>query len=879
MRSRVKCSGRVADGQLCLADRKLRSLGQQRGLELGRNAGAQRQRLHRDTGKLHRHADDPDLARVDHPKRLDPSGYSAIAITAALNNTGTINLGNGILTSNSEISAATLSNTGTINLQGDNALGTGEAAILDIAAADPSAWTGHLSLAGQALLEFGSGSISSVANGAQIYLATSQGYIADNGATSTNSALTGLNAVAGDFELQYGANVNVNGNLNVTGSLGVDTQSDYGDNPSGGSTLRVAQTLINSGTVSLGNGFFGNGGDTADTTIYANSLQNTGTINLTGNSATGNTKAAQIIVATAAPTVWTGALSMANQALLEFGSGSIQDVAAGAEIYLATSDGYIANQSSLSTNSALTGLAQIHGDFEEQYGAAVTVNNGLTVYGSLNLDTQSNYGDTPAGGSSIKIGGALVNDGYVDIGNGFFGALLLTSTTTITAGSLQNNGTINLSGNNSTTGSTKQADLIVTSAAPSQLTGTINLNGEALLEFASGSFSSIAAGAVLNINTPDGYVADQGATTSNSALTGLTANAGTLNLEYGNSVNLTGGFNNSGTLDIDTASPSGWFNTPAGVITGGSSFSAVGLVENSGAMNFGIGGVPQPTTIGFGGLQNDASGSIKIIGAPTVETSVTVTGAAQSVWQGSLSLADDAILTFGSGTITSIASGATIYVGANTAGVGVNGVATPNAALSGITSNQGALNFEYGAVATLTGSLLNTGTFDINSYSGSGSTNVSVAGTVTNQATVNIGSGANSAAVTSNFGGFVNSATGTLTVYGYIYTTAFDVYGAFSNAGTANFGFGVHAAVAGFSNTGAVNITAESGVPTSFEVIGNASNAYNLTVGGYAQFGVTGTFTDGGYLNLSGSLDLQSGIEVTFNSATHTYTLNLDGLV
>ena len=80
--------------------------------------------------------------------------------------------------------------------------------MLDITSVAPSNWTGTVTLNGQALLEFGSGEIASIAPGAEIYLASPDAYIANAGATASNSALTGLASNAGDFELQDGAAVN-----------------------------------------------------------------------------------------------------------------------------------------------------------------------------------------------------------------------------------------------------------------------------------------------------------------------------------------------------------------------------------------------------------------------------------------------------------------------------------------------------------------------------------------------------------------------------------------------------------------------------------------------------------------------------------------------
>ena len=68
------------------------------------------------------------------------------------------------------------------------------------------------------------------------------------------------------------------------------------------------------------------------------------------------------------------------------------------------------------------------------------------------------------------------------------------------------------------------------------LTGNFDLSGHALAEFASGGITGIAGNSTLSVNGGSAFVADVGNTTSNSALTGLANNAGTLDLEAGATV-------------------------------------------------------------------------------------------------------------------------------------------------------------------------------------------------------------------------------------------------------------------------------------------------------------------------------------------------------
>ena len=79
------------------------------------------------------------------------------------------------------------------------------------------------------------------------------------------------------------------------------------------------------------------------------------------------------------------------------------------------------------------------------------------------------------------------------------------------------------------------------------LTGQVNLNGNALLEFDSGQIASIASEPA-GLYGSNAFVADAGSTASNSALTGLTSNAGDFELQYGAAVNTSGDFSNTGTV-------------------------------------------------------------------------------------------------------------------------------------------------------------------------------------------------------------------------------------------------------------------------------------------------------------------------------------------
>jgi hypothetical protein len=215
-------------------------------------------------------------------------------------------------------------------------------------------------------------------------------------------------------------------------------------------------------------------------------------------------------------------------------------------------------------------------------GAAVTIGGGLNNTGTLSVDTfyqvhliswrPLKYVTYSSGGSSLGIGGALTNSGAVDIGNGH-----LKASTTVTARTLVNTGSITLQG---AFGSTYEATLDITGAAPSTLTGSVTLKEDSLLEFGSGGIKTIGAGASLALYGAQARVSI-GAGATDSALTGLSSNAGTFDLEgdsgYGageTSLATTAGLNNSGTLDVD-------------ILGTGSTLTIGGVLANTGSVNIG----------------------------------------------------------------------------------------------------------------------------------------------------------------------------------------------------------------------------------------------------------------------------------------------------
>ena len=251
-------------------------------------------------------------------------------------------------------------------------------------------------------------------------------------------------------------------------------------------------------------------------------------------------------------------------------SGEITSLAAGAHLGLVGNDAFIEDSTALGSNSALTGLASIGAGalFALHDGASVSTTGALANDGNVYLDP--NAGD---GGSSLTLAGALTNSGYLGVGNA-----TLSASDKVTAASLDNTGSIHLSGS-----SANQALLDVTAGSAGfgtagVLSGNVQLAGDSAIEFTSGQITSLAGPAQLHLNGNDAFIEDSTALGSNSALTGLASiGAGaTFDLENKAAVSTTGALVNDGTVFLDADGGGG-----------GSSLTVGGALTNSGGLYIG----------------------------------------------------------------------------------------------------------------------------------------------------------------------------------------------------------------------------------------------------------------------------------------------------
>ena len=711
-------------------------------------------------------------------------GGSTLAIGGAITNRRYLTIGNNDLSAATMVTAAALANSGTLTLQGNEASGATNQATLNIGAAAPASLTAITQVRGDADLQFKSGAITSIGVNGELEIDGAQARVSV-GAGTTNSALTTLTANYGILYLRGGTSYGAGGTsvttkVGLTNFFGMDIDFNGGE---GGSSLAIGGQFVNRGLVNIGNN-----GLSAATTVTAAALANSGTLTLQGNEASGATSQATLNIGGAAPASLTGSTYVRGDADLEFKSGPITSIGGGAVLEI---DGAQARVSlgAATTNTALTALAANYGTLSlrggTSYGAggsSIKTTSGFTNDGVVNIDI--NGGE---GGSSLTVGGLLINAGLspaaLDIGNNG-----LSAATTVTAAGLLSSGFLTLQGNESS-GVTNQATLNIGAAAPTMLTSVNYVRGDADLEFKSGAITSIGAICVLEIDGAQARISI-GAGTTNSALTTLAANYGTLDLRGdtsyglgGSSIQTTIGFTNQNLVEIDTNGGEG-----------GSSLTIGGVLNNADAFSIGNNGLSGATTVIATGLIN--TGFINLEGneasGATNQTTLNIGGAAAAALTASTQVRGDADLEFKSGAITSIGAGASLELDGAQARISI-GAGTTNSALTTLASNYGFLTLQGGtssgaggaSIATKVG-FTNDGAVSIDFSGGDGGSSVTLGGVLTNAGSFNIGNTGLGAATFVSATALVND--GALSVTSGAQLALLEISGAATNAGSLTLG-------------------------------------------------------------------------------------------
>ena len=730
---------------------------------------------------------------------VDSDGYSseggsAVTIAGTLTNTGQIDVGPGTngLSANATLTVGGLAGTGGVGVHGSYGA-TPSLATLNVLSAAPGTLAASTTIDGDGLVEYASGQIGTLAANTTLLLNGANARVADAANTASNSALAGLAEIDGTLRVVNGDTVAITGNVNDTGFLGVDSD---GFSSEGGSTVTIAGTLTNTGQVAVGSG---TNGLSANATLTVGGLAGTGGVGVHGSYGA-TPSLATLNVLSAAPGTLAANTTIDGDALLDYASGQIGTLAANTTLLLNGPNARIADAANTASDSAIAALAEIDGTLRVLNGNTVALAGNVTETGFLDVDGD---GFTSEGGSAVTIAGTLTNTGQIVVGPGTNG---LSANTTLTVGGLAGNGSIGIHG--SYGASPFQATVDVLSAAPGTLAANTDIDGDGLLEYASGQIGTIAASATLLLNGVDARIADAADTSSNSAITGLTEIDGTARLINGSVVSTASDLLVTGLLDIDG---------DGDATEGGSSVTVAGTLTDTGNVTVGPnnGLLTAATTLTVGGLAG--AGAVNINGgngtAPQLAT-VNVLAAAPASFTNNAMLIGDALLAFTGGQIGTIAANASISLSGNTARVADVGSTTTNSALTGLTEVDGTLRLVFGSAVAVSGGLTLTGTLNLDNdpNRGEGGSSLTLGGALTNSGTVNLGAN-----------GYTLPAPTTLSV-------------------------------AALTNTGAINLFG-GGFPGTLAVTNAAATSNALTIGSSAVLTAGGAFAEsGGTVTVAGQL-------------------------
>ncbi len=350
--------------------------------------------------------------------------------------------------------------------------------------------------------------------------------------------------------------------------------------------------------------------------MTAASLDNTGSIYLTSSGANQPLLDVTGVAGFGTAGTLTGTVELNINSAIEFASGQITTLAAGAELILIGKKANIEDSSALGSNSALAGLALIGGNLLLEKQAAVST-GALANDGNVYLDN-----DYREGGSNLTVAGALTNSGYLSIGNSD-----LSTSDEVTAASLDNTGRIVLTGHYH---GAKQALLDVTGGAGfgtvEVLSGDVELSYDSAIEFTSGQISTIGAGSQLTLDGKSASIEDSTALGSNSALAGLANVSGSLSLNEDASVSTTGSLVNGGTVELDNNYRSG-----------GSNLTVAGTLTNTGLLEIGNRSLSSSDSVTANSFVN--SGTVNLTGRGTNFAALDVSGATTN--NGSISITSD----------------------------------------------------------------------------------------------------------------------------------------------------------------------------------------------------------------------------------------------
>ena len=749
------------------------------------------------------------------------AGASAFTDTKLFTNDDDIQIGNDFLSANTTLTVAGLVNNGTLYVASQRLAGAHPLAAAMVNSAAPAAWIGGLRVAGNSLVHYLSGAITSLAAGAGIELDGNAANVAV-GAGARNSALATLASNAGTFALRGGSGFGSGVILTTAGYNNAGTTRIDSSGADGGSAWTLSGALVNSGAFEIGNAAL-----SAATTVNATTFSNTGSLTLQGASGASSPPTAVLALSGAANPVVGGYQRIAGAARLSFGAGAGYTVISNTgRLELDGQKANIKVGPSGAQNSGIAALASNAGTFALRGGSplgagGVSVSTGVSLSNSGALDVDNSVGD---GGSVLSVGGTLNNSGALNIGNA-----ALAAATTVTAAGFFNTGNaaaLILQGGASL--GAAAATFNVAAASAATLANSIRVGGAATLHFGLGAgVSVIAATGGLELDGAQASVA-VAAGGQNSGLAKLYYNLGALILRGGASFGQGGvalststTFTNANLVQID-----------GGGGEGGSAVSFGGALTNRKFMDIGNASLTGATRVQATTLNN--IGSLTLHGhylATGPRATLALSGAAPNSVTNALRIGGTATMSFGSGLgFRTIASGGFLEIDGAQAQV-VAGAGGPVSGVANLVSNAGRLtlrgdsNFGQGGVTLATaGGFVNLGVMMIDCSGGDGASALAFNGALSNQGTFTLG----------NSGLGVASSVSAKGVYNY--------------AGQIDIEGGGGGGVATMSSTGAI---------VNYAAVIVGANAQLSAAGVYTQTGgattIGGTLSSGGFTQWSGT--------------------------
>ncbi len=538
------------------------------------------------------------------------------------------------------------------------------------------------------------------------------------------SSQVSLDGATLDVSGGSGITVNATGSLTGNGTVDGDISSTGTISASGG-TLAIAGTVMNDGSVLV------------DTTVLSATAALSGAVldNDGGQLAITGDAAHQAMVSLSSAAglgvdgVISGDVALTGNALLQFAHGTIGTIDSLASLRL---DGALASVETLDAaglNGALADLSWNAGSLGLANGATVVTAVDLENHGVISVS-----GDCGEGGSALTIGGAMTNYYSVLVGN-----CSLTGSATLSAASIDNDGgLLSIVGNGA-----NQAAVILDSSAglctvDGLLDGDVELIGNALLQFATGTIDTIESGATLSLDGAEARIASlaSGSLSTNSALTGLSFVDGSFVLADGASVTTDAGVDlyNSGVIAIDLLPGQG-----------GSTLTIGGTVFNGGLVAIGNTDLSAATTLSAAAIDN-SFGSLLIVGGTDYQAKVSLDSAAglcavAGELDGDVALSGDALLEFATGSIDTIESYGSLWLDGAQARINAADAGDDNSALTGLVLNEGGFRLGNGASVSTDGDLENdaSGGIFVDAFLGEGGSSLAIGGTLTNSGEVDVG--------------------------------------------------------------------------------------------------------------------------------------------